>query len=265
MILQQIIGHKKQELAQEMQQFPLSKMMELATASPPPKDFVGAIRSPGKVNIIAEVKRRSPSKGLLCPNFNHLTLAKAYVDAGAAAISVLTDENFFGGHNRFLTDIREEICLPLLRKDFIIHPYQIYQTKVLGADAVLLIVSALDERTLSELYQIAKNIGLAVLVEVHSKSEVLTALEIGVDLIGINNRNLHTFETDITTTFKLRRLINPEITVVSESGIKDSSHMAGLARHNINAVLIGETLVTASNPSVKLTRLLVGGEYNEQP
>ena len=221
------------------------------------RDFAKAIRKPGRVNIIAEVKRRSPSKGLLCPNFDHIALAKTYTQAGAAAISVLTDSEFFGGHRQYLAEIRQVTPLPLLRKDFIIHPYQIYQSRLLGADAVLLIVAALEDDLLSELYTLTQKLGLTALVEVHDEPELRRTLAVGATLIGINNRNLSTFVTDIDTTFKLRRLI-PEsgVTVVSESGIKSSTDMVEMSQHQVDAVLVGETLVTAPDPAAKLLELL---------
>ncbi|MBM7854653.1 indole-3-glycerol phosphate synthase [Desulfohalotomaculum tongense] len=262
MILQRILQHKEQELKHEMQQVPLDKIKELALLAPVPRDFTRALRTPGRVNVIAEVKRRSPSKGLLCPHFDHLALARSYAGAGAAAISVLTDSKFFGGHRQHLADIRRNTQLPLLRKDFIIAPYQVYQARALGADAVLLIAAVLDDDRLPELCLLAESLGMAALVEVHDETELQRALAAGAKLIGINNRDLHTFETDIATTFKLRRQITePEITVVSESGIKNADQMAELAHHRVHSVLVGETLVAAPDPAAKLSQLLAGGDY----
>ncbi|WP_031516210.1 indole-3-glycerol phosphate synthase TrpC [Desulfofalx alkaliphila] len=263
-MLRQILEHKQVEVKQQMQQIPLDTMRKFAMSISATRSFARALNKPGAVQVIAEVKRRSPSKGLLCTNFNHLTLAKEYTASGAAAISVLTDSKFFGGHNQFLADIRKITSLPLLRKDFIIHPYQVYQTKVLGADALLLIVAALDEDTLIELYRLSVNLGLEVLVEVHNESELKRALALGATLIGINNRNLHTFKTDIETTVELCSLIdNLGITVVSESGIKDAADIKKLARHGVSAVLVGETLVKHPTPGERLQQLLRGCRCHE--
>lgn len=261
-MLQKILEHKQQELQQEMQRVPFDEIKSLALAALATqdtayrRDFAKAITTPGRVNIIAEVKRRSPSKGLLCPDFDHLALAKSYTQAGAAAISVLTDRQFFGGHQQYLADIRLVTPVPLLRKDFIIHPYQIYQSYLLGADAVLLIVAALADDLLSELHILTQKLGLTALVEVHDQLELHRALAIGATLIGINNRNLSTFVTDINTTFKLRRLI-PEtgVTVVSESGIKSRADMIKMTEHQIDAVLVGETFVIAPDPAAKVLEL----------
>lgn len=261
-MLQQILDHKRHEVQQQMEQVPMEELQVQAENMPPCRDFAAAIKKSSGVQVIAEVKHRSPSKGLLRENFNPVELAVCYAQAGAAAISVLTDNRFFGGRLQYLEEIKKNVSLPLLRKDFIIHPYQMYQSKVRGADAVLLIVAALDDEELSKLHNQARLLGMTALVEVHDEIELQRALDIGANIIGINNRNLSTFVTDINTTYKLMQSIKEQgITVVSESGISTSEDMANMARHNINAVLVGEALVTSPDPGLILSQLLSGGDY----
>ncbi len=262
-MLQKILRAKQQQISDDMQQQPPALIKELAAAAPPPRDFIRSIRTAGRVSIIAEVKRQSPSKGLLCRDFNHVKLAQTYSAGGAQAISVLTERRFFGGRPQYLADIRSVSALPLLCKDFIIHPYQVYQARALGADAVLLIAAALDDEMLSQLLRLAEQLGMAALTEVHNEAELQRAASSGAALIGINNRDLHTFRTDISTTFKLRRLIaDRSVTVVSESGIKSAADIAALARCRVHAALVGEHLVTASNPARALAELVGRGEQS---
>jgi len=222
------------------------------------RSFADALKSRG-ISVIAEIKRSSPSKGILCKYFDHIELAKSYAEAGAKAISVLTDEEFFRGSKEYILDVRKAVSLPILRKDFILDPYQIYEAYILGADAVLLIVAALDDKVLEELYNLACELKMDVLLEVHGEEELKRALDIDAKLIGINNRNLNTFTTDINITFELCEFVkstNEDIVLVSESGIKSRADIEKLEEHGVDAVLIGEALVTADCPKAKLKELL---------
>jgi indole-3-glycerol phosphate synthase len=205
--------------------------------------------------VIAEIKRRSPSRGEIRPDFDPVGIAKSYADAGAAALSVLTDERFFGGHLDFLTRVRREVDLPLLRKDFVVDPYQIDEARVAGADAVLLIVAALDARAVRTLRQRALERGLDALVEIHDEDELAVALEAGADLVGINNRDLRSFETDLAVTERLAPRIPEGVVVVAESGIftpRDVSRLTGAGAH---ACLVGESLMREADVGKALRRL----------
>ncbi len=208
-----------------------------------------------QVTLIAEVKCASPSRGLLSPDFDPLKLAATYAANGAAAISVLTDERYFKGHLDYLRQIRQAQAIPLLRKDFICDPYQVYEARAAGADALLLIAAELDLSQLADLQALTHSLGMAALVEVHNLPELETALQSGARLIGINNRNLHTFQVSLETSQELRPLIPAEICVVAESGIHSAADVARLAAINIQAVLVGEALVTAADTAAKVREL----------
>ena len=210
-----------------------------------------------QTRLIAEVKQASPSRGILCPNFNPVELAKKYVQGGAAAISVLTEANYFEGSIDHLAAIREEINLPLLRKDFIFDPYQVYESRAYGADALLLIVAILSQEQLEELLSLSHNLSLKCLVEVHSQGEVERALHSQAKIIGINNRDLSTFTIDINTTRRLLPLIPQGRIVVSESGIRSRSDIEKLKGWGVNAVLVGEALVTADDVVTKVRELII--------
>jgi len=221
------------------------------------RPFRSALQLGSDVAIIAEVKKASPSAGIIAPEFNPLSQAREYARGGAHALSVLTDEKYFGGHLSYLKQIREQVELPLLRKDFILHELQIFESVIAGADAILLIVASLDQRSLLTLYHQAKSCQLDVLVEVHNLEEMELALDLGADIIGINNRNLKTFEIDLATTDRLSEEIPSETVAVSESGIKTAEDVRRLRACGINAVLIGETLMRATNVPEKLAELLL--------
>jgi indole-3-glycerol phosphate synthase len=223
------------------------------------RPFHPALNRGGEVAVIAEVKKASPSAGVIAENFDPLSQAREYARGGAQALSVLTDEKYFGGHLTHLKQIREQVDLPLLRKDFIVHELQIYESVVAGADAVLLIVASLDEEKLRRLYHQAKGCQLDVLVEVHDLNEMDCALDLGADIIGINNRNLKTFEVDLATTEALAEEIPNHALAVSESGIKTAADVRRLRACGINAVLVGETLMRAKNVPEKLAELLLKG------
>jgi indole-3-glycerol phosphate synthase len=258
MILDKIVADVAIELAEKKRRVPLAEMAKIASAQSPPLDFAVALRG-DKVRIIAEVKKASPSKGIICPDFNPVDFAKIYAANGASAISVLTEPKFFQGSPDYLQDIKKALAdkpLPLLRKDFIIDPYQVYESRAYGADCLLLIVAILSPAQLTEFLQLSRQLGMMNLVEVHNTAEVETAIESGAPIIGINNRDLHTFKVDLKTTSKLRSLIPPGRLVVSESGIKNRKDMELLQEWGINAALIGEALMTAPDIAAKMKELL---------
>jgi len=235
---------------------PLSSLKERIAQRQAPLDFALALEG-SHTRLIAEVKRASPSRGVLCPNFNPVELAQDYAEGGAAAVSVLTEANYFEGSIDHLAAIREEIELPLLRKDFIFDPYQVYESRAYGADALLLIVASLSQEQLGELLSLSHSLGLNCLVEVHNEDEVERALLTQAKIIGINNRNLNTFTIDINTTRRLWPLIPRERIVVSESGIRSRSDVEKLKGWGVNAVLVGEALVTTSDVLTKVRELII--------
>ena len=220
-----------------------------------PLDFAAALRGNG-VRLIAEIKKASPSKGLLCPDMDPVKVARIFEENGAAAISVLTESNYFQGSLDYLAAVREAVKVPLLRKDFIFDEYQIYEAAAYGADAVLLITALLEQRKLEELIALCKELQLGYLVEVHNEDELFTAMLASAETIGINNRDLTTFKTDTDTTRRLRALIPQEHTVVSESGISSRGDMQKMKDYKVNAVLVGEALVTAKDIPAKMKELL---------
>jgi indole-3-glycerol phosphate synthase len=221
------------------------------------RPFRAGLQRGNEVAIIAEVKKASPSAGIIAPDFNPLSQAREYARGGAHALSVLTDEKYFHGHLSYLKQIREQVDLPLLRKDFIIHENQVYESVIAGADAILLIVASLDDPTLTALYDLAKSCQLDVLVEVHDMPEMERALELGADMIGINNRNLKTFQVDLATTETLAEEIPSDAVAISESGIKTGEDVRRVRACGINAVLVGETLMRAKNVPEKMAELLL--------
>lgn len=250
MILDKIIETKKEEVKQLKKNMTQTQLQEIIAGLEPCRDFRKALTS-GTCNIIAEVKCASPSRGRLVIDFDPLKIAQIYEQNGAAAISVLTDEQYFGGHKNYLTQIREKTNLPLLRKDFIIDSIQIYETRAIGADTILLIVRVLEKK-LADYICLAKEIGLHSLVEVHSQEELDVAMDAEAEIIGINNRNLDTFVTDIETSRRLKTRIPENKIVVAESGIRNKQDIELLTRAGINAFLIGEHLVTAPDIGKKL-------------
>jgi indole-3-glycerol phosphate synthase len=253
MILDKIVETKKEEVAQSKKAKPLAGLLEPINELKACRNFKVAI-SNSPCAIIAEVKCASPSHGRLVEHFDPLEIAATYEKNGAAAISVLTDEKYFLGNKKYLTQIRAAVELPLLRKDFIIDPYQIYESRAIGADAVLLIVRILDSR-LSEFIGLVRQLGLAALTEVHTAPELEIALAAGADIIGINNRNLDTFVTDINTCKELVRFIPAGIVTVAESGIRGREDIENIIQSGIRAFLIGEALVTSVDIGNKLKEL----------
>lgn len=254
MILDQIVADVRQRLAERKKQRPLSELEHLVSAGETTRDFVGALQGTS-VKVIAEVKRASPSKGWLCPNLEVDTLVQSYAKGGAAAISVLTEPNFFKGSLTDLATTHRLVDLPLLCKDFILDPYQIYEARSYGADAILLIAAILSFSELSFLMEVAHYLKISALIEVHNEAEAEKALAVNGNLIGINNRNLADFSVDLRATFKLRHLIPSDVVVVSESGIKSKADIIALQAAGVNAVLVGEALVTSPDPEAKLREL----------
>jgi len=253
-MLNKIIAQKRDEIKQCKQDMPLSALKERIEQRKAPLDFAKALRRSG-LNLIAEVKGASPSRGILVKDFHPVPLAKTYEKGRAAAISVLTEQNYFGGSLDYLAAIREAVGIPLLRKDFIFEPYQIYESAAFGADALLLIAAILNQEQLEELLALSHSLNMKCLVEIHNATEAGRAVSSGAEIIGINNRDLRTFEIDIQTTRRLRPLIPRQQIVVSESGIKDRNDLKKLKGWGINAVLIGEALVTAPDIPAKLRDL----------
>lgn len=255
-ILDRIVADKRQELAAAQRLVPLADLKARLPQAPPPRPFAGALRG-DSLRLIAEVKKASPSRGLLREQFDPLALARSYAAAGAAAVSVLTDERHFQGSLDHLASIRAALPQgpPLLRKDFLFDQYQLYEARVNGADAVLLIAAVLDSALLAQLIGLAKALDMDALVEVHDEPELERALMAGARLIGINNRDLRTFDVDLATTERLRPLIPPDVTVVAESGIFTRADVQRLEAFDVHAVLIGEALVTAPDPAAKIREL----------
>lgn len=272
-ILQKILAVKTQEIAAAKAAKPFVILRAAAEAAAPPRDFMGAIRkkiAAGQAAVIAEIKQASPSKGVLREHFVPASIAASYAQHGAACLSVLTDQQFFQGSAQYLQQARAACELPVLRKDFMLDEYQVVEARVMGADCILLIVAAFrmpvalsaeaqgaDEAVsrMRQLESLADSLGMAVLVEVHDAIELALALQLDTPLIGVNNRNLHTFETQVETTLQLLDRIPPERIVVTESGIRTPADVALLRAHQVNTFLIGETFMRAVDPGAELARL----------
>jgi len=257
-VLESILAHKREELAARRAAVPVAELRSRAAAATPPRGFAASLRSPG-MRVIAEVKRISPARGALRLDAHAPDLARRYASGGAAAISVLTDGRFFGGSDADLGEVRAAVSLPVLRKDFLVDEYQVWEARALGADAVLLIVRALDDHALRVLRELAEALGMDALVEVHDRAELERALASGGTLIGINNRDLATLRVDLANTFALLPLVPAGVTVVSESGISRGEQTARLAANGVRAVLVGEALVTADDPVALLRELVRAG------
>jgi indole-3-glycerol phosphate synthase len=254
-ILDQILARKVSDVGRRTMIASFAQMRQLAERSPfPVRDFAAALRKP-TVALIAEVKKASPSKGILVPNFEPVRIAEAYAANGASAVSVLTDERFFMGHLEHLAAVRQAIDLPTLCKDFIISAYQVDEARFHGADAVLLIVAALDDDLLRDLHQRITGYGMTALVEVHNELEAERALRIGATVIGVNNRNLHTFQVSLETTERLARWIPEGVTLIAESGIHTAADVERMAQSGAHAVLVGESLVTAPDMPDQIRKL----------
>lgn len=253
--LEKIVDQTRKRIEERKARVPLSKLEEEISHLPPPRDLAAALSGFG-IKLIAEVKRASPSKGALRMDLDPGRLSRIYAEAGAAAISILTEPHFFRGSFEDLRAVREQADLPLLCKDFILDSYQLFEARSWGADAVLLIARILPPRDLEDFLGIARELGMRCLVEVHTRSELEIALESGAEIIGVNNRDLNTFKVDLETTFSLLPLIPKDKIVVSESGIRSREDVRRLEEAGVNAILVGEALVTSSDPEGKIKELL---------
>jgi indole-3-glycerol phosphate synthase len=255
--LSQILEHKKDEVARAKGIRSLDSVIESCHVMPSPRPFVEALRNhTGAIGLIAEVKKASPSAGVIRTDFDYLQIAKEYEEAGADCISVLTDERFFQGKLSYLSEIKQAVSLPLLRKDFIVDEYQIYEARAAGADAILLIVAALEQECLEKLYAVGRNLGLDILVETHTEAEMKIAASLGFDLIGINSRDLKSFVTDLAIIDIVAKLAPPDAFLVAESGIKSSADVKRLHETGVSAILVGETLMRAENIRAAVANLL---------
>ena len=245
-VLDKILVHKTAEVIEAKRQRSLAVLEETIAEVPQPLNFAAALRR-DTVALIAEVKKASPSKGVLVEDFDPVRIAAAYAEYGAAAISVLTDERFFQGHLDYLKAIHEVVNVPLLRKEFVIDPYQVYEARAFGASAVLLIVAALSDEQLAELHAVIVEQGMTPLVEVHSESELERALKVNANVIGINNRDLKTFHVDLDVTRRLAALVPEGVTLVAESGIMNAADVYHMGQLGAHAVLVGESLVKSGD------------------
>jgi len=254
-ILDQIVQSKREEIAEHKRQRPLEALADTDLYRAPRRGFAAALARPGRA-IIAEVKKASPSRGVIRADFDAVAIARAYASGGARALSVLTDAPFFQGSLAYLEAIRRVVDLPLLRKDFVLDPYQVHEARAFGADAVLLICAILDDDSLRELFRLASRLDLDALVEVHSREELERAADCGATLVGINNRDLRTFVTRLEVAETLAPLAPRQMTVVAESGLKTAADLERLEAAGVRAFLIGETLMAAPNPAAALGALL---------
>jgi len=257
-ILKKIINRKYEEIAERKEKVSLQQLVELAEKGDTPRGFVAAIEAKinaGEAAVIAEIKKASPSKGLLREHFVPAEIAQSYEQHGAACLSVLTDHDFFQGHEFYLQEARAACSLPVIRKDFIVDPYQVFEARAISADCILLIVSALNDQQLLELSNLAMQLDMDVLVEVHDLAELERALMLNLPLIGINNRNLSTFETSLNTTLDLLGRIPDGHTVITESGIHKPEDVALMRENYVNGFLIGEAFMRADNPGEQLSKL----------
>jgi len=257
-ILNRILATKQQEVAAALAARPLAEVRAAAEARLDRRDFVAALRAKhvlGQAGVIAEIKKASPSKGVIREDFQPAEIAKSYATHGAACLSVLTDRDYFQGSADYLEAARAACHLPVLRKDFMVDPYQIYEARAMGADCILLIAAALSGETMREFEALAHELGMAVLVEVHNAEELETALTLSTPLIGINNRNLRTFEVNLTTTLKLLPQIGAERIVVTESGIASIDDVRLMRASNVHSFLVGEAFMREAEPGEALERL----------
>jgi len=253
--LKKILAHKKESIKKRKKILPRVKLDEMASMIKKPRDFIHSIRKSDRINIIGELKRASPSAGLIRKEFDIKDLAQKMVKGGAGAISVLTEEKYFKGNLIYLTELHESVDIPILRKDFILDEYQLFESRVYFADAVLLIAGILSFEQLVDYVSICNKLNMSALVEVHNENDVQKALGSRTGIIGINNRSLNDFSVDINTTFKLLPMIPKNKVIVSESGIKTKDDVRRLKEAGVDAVLIGETLMRSENIEEKLKEL----------
>lgn len=257
-ILQKILARKAEEVAERSARLPLAEIAARARDASPPRGFAAALQAKldaGLPAVIAEVKKASPSKGVIRPDFRPAEIAASYERGGAACLSVLTDVDFFQGADAYLQQARAACALPVLRKDFVIDPWQVHEARALGADCVLLIVAALEDDPLARLAHLAMDLGMDVLVEVHDLDELERALPVGAPLVGINNRSLRTFEVSLDTTLALKPAVPADRLLVTESGIATREDVARMRGNGVHAFLVGESFMRADDPGAELARL----------
>ena len=257
-ILEQILATKREEIDLRRTLVPEQQLLDKMADGHTPLGFVSALQrraSEQKPGVIAEIKKASPSKGVIRADFDPAAIATSYATANATCLSILTDEQYFQGHDDYLREVRQVVTLPLLRKDFTIDAYQVYEARAMGADCILLIVSALKPADLRDLYALAQSVGLDVLIEVHDAEELAIALTLGPDLIGINNRNLKTFNTNLETTIDLLSNIPSDVVVVTESGISTVADVSRMQANNVHCFLVGEAFMRATDPGQALSDL----------
>ena len=257
-ILKKILARKQQEIAERSSVMPVAQLLEQAASASAPRGFAAALEAKltlGQSAVIAEIKKASPSKGVIRDDFDPAAIAKSYAKGGAACLSVLTDVDFFQGADRYLTMARAACDLPVIRKDFIVDQYQIYEARAMGADCILLIVSALNEEQLHQLHEVAITMGMDVLIEVHDVAELNTALKLDNPMVGINNRNLHSFDVSLNNTFQLLEHIPKGKIVITESGIHHREDVAAMRENSVNAFLVGEAFMRSDDPGERLREL----------
>lgn len=257
-ILQKILQTKQQEIQERSAKISLAQLKEQAVSADPVRGFLHSMQNKiqaGQAAVIAEIKKASPSKGIIRADFDPPVIAQSYAKAGAACLSVLTDAHYFQGHEDYLKAARAACTLPVIRKDFIIDPYQIYEARAIGADCILLIVSALNDQPLNDLYAVATDLGMDVLIEVHDRHELIRTLPLKAPLIGINNRNLRTFATSLNTTLDLLADVPASTLLVTESGIHTQADVKLMRDHQVNAFLVGEAFMRAADPGAELAKL----------
>ena len=257
-ILNRILARKQQEIAVRRQVTSIDDLQQRAHDASAPRGFVATLKhrvEHGEAAVIAEIKKASPSKGIIREDFDVVKIAKSYTAGGASCLSVLTDHDFFQGHEDFLIAARGACELPVIRKDFIVDPYQVIESRAIAADCILLIVAALDDESLASLHQQARSLGMDVLVEVHDRDELERALRLDLELVGINNRDLRTFDTSLDTTIDLLELVPDDCLVVTESGIHTRDDIALMRKHDVHAFLVGEAFMRAPDPGAELREL----------
>ncbi len=255
-ILDEIVASKRREVAERRARLPIEELEAQAAEAPPVRDFRAMLAGPGPIQLIAEVKKASPSAQVIRADFDPIAIARAYQAHGAACLSVLTDGPYFQGHLSYLARIRASVAIPLLRKDFLIDEYQVVEARMAGADAVLLIAEILDDDALASLQGLARRWGMAALVEFHDPSNLPRVLASGADLVGVNNRDLHRFVTDLDLTLRVRDQVPPDVVLVSESGIKTRADVERLEAAGVSAILVGETLMRAPDIGLAVEHLL---------
>lgn len=262
-ILIKILNRKHEEITERSASVSIAALKEQCVNADAVRGFISSIEN--KINnnlsaVIAEIKKASPSKGVLRENFNPAEIAKSYAEHGAACLSILTDKDYFQGHEDFLKQARATCDLPVIRKDFIIDPYQVYEARAIDADCILLIVAALDDENLHLLFNLAKELGMDVLMEVHDEQEMQRALKTEARLIGVNNRNLRTFDTDLNTTVRMLDMVNDNHILVTESGIHTIDDVQLMRNNGVNTFLVGEAFMRAENPGEKLAELFFSNQ-----